>query len=97
MLEYEKFFEDYYPNPQISDDAEILTDQFSPVNNLNEQKEESTTQVYQEIKNDNNSPRFFSAGFTAWDLLVQTTLILGVVIWSYILQKTWKKEETYLI
>ena len=89
LLECERFFENYYPNPKIQDDTEILTDQFSPVDRLKGPKE--GTQVYQEIKN--NNYRTSLTGFTPIDWFVQIALILGVAIWGYILYRTWKKEE----
>ena len=34
IIECEQFFENYYPDPEIKDDVDILTDHFSPVNSL---------------------------------------------------------------
>ena len=89
IIECEKFFENYYPNPEIKDDdVDILTDQLSPVNSFDTSSSESA-QVYQEIKNDT---AVNLTGFTATESFVQISLIFGIIIWGYDLQRVWKKH-----
>ena len=89
IIECEKFFENYYPNPEIKDDdVDILTDQLSPVNSFDTSSSESA-QVYQEIKNDTAANL---TGFTATESFVQISLIFGIIIWGYDLQRVWKKH-----
>ncbi len=90
IIECEKFFENYYPNPEIQDDddIEILTDQLSPVNSLDRSSSSSaSSQVYQDFKNDAVN----LSGFAVTDSFVQISLIFGVIIWAYNLQRIWKK------
>ncbi|WP_316504854.1 hypothetical protein [Nitrosopumilus sp.] len=92
IIECEKFFENYYPNPEIQDDddIEILTDQLSPVNSLDRSSSSSSasSQVYQDFKNDAVN----LSGFAVTDSFVQISLIFGVIIWAYNLQRIWKKH-----
>lgn len=87
LMECERFFQNYYPNPKIKDDTKILTDQLSPVNSLN-QSPIDNSYIYQEIKNDTDS----SEEFVAADSFIQIILIFGAIIWGYNLQRDWKKN-----
>ena len=87
IIECEKFFENYYPNPEIKDNVDILTDQLSPVNSLDTSSSESA-QFYQEIKKDTTN----LTGFTVTESFVQISLIFGIIVWGYDLQRIWKKH-----
>lgn len=87
IIDCEKFFENYYPNPEIKDDTKILTDQLSPVNHLDRSSIENS-QVYQEIKNDTSDLK----EFVVTDSFIQISLIFGVLVWGYVLQRDWKKD-----
>ena len=86
IMECEKFFENYYPNPQIKNDVNVLTDQLSPVNILDQSPIE-ISKIYQEFKNDASN----STEFDIADSFIQISLIFGVMIWGYSLQRDWKK------
>ena len=88
IMECERFFENYYPNPKIKNETVILTDQLSPVDILNQSPSE-ISQVYREIKDgaDNSEEPVVADSF------IQIILISGVVVWGYSLQKDWKKKS----
>lgn len=89
IMECERFFENYYPNLKVKNDVKILTDQLSPVDILVESPDESS-QIYQEIKNDTAITQ--SAEFIVADSFIQISLILGVIIWGYTLQRDWRRD-----
>ena len=84
-LDCEKFFENYYSDT-FDDNAPILTDQFSPVNRLDNLEERSY--IYNEIK----SNRMDLQGLMAEDSFVQGGLISAIVVWIYPLQTVWRKN-----
>lgn len=91
IIECEKFFENYYPNSEIkNEDINILTDQLSPVNSLDESPSSPTerSQINQESKIDAAN----ATGFVLTDYSLQISLIIGVVVWGYDLQRIWKKH-----
>ena len=84
-MDCEKFFENYYSDT-FDDNAPILTDQFSPVNRLDNLEERSY--IYNEIK----SNRMDLQGLMAEDSFVQGGLISAIVVWIYPLQTVWRKN-----
>ena len=80
------FFKNYYSDT-FDDNAPILTDQFSPVNRLDNLEEISY--IYNEIK----SNRMNLQGLVAEVLFVQVGLILAIVAWIYPLQTVWGKKR----
>ena len=84
-LDCEKFFENYY-SPTFDDNAPTLTDQFSPVNRLDNLEEASY--IYNEIKSD----RIDLQGIIIEDSFVHIGLILAIVVWIYPLKTVWKKN-----
>jgi len=85
-LNCEIFFKNYYSDT-FDDNAPILTDQFSPVNRLDNLEESSY--IYNEIK----SNRMDLQGLMAEDLFVQGGLISAIVVWIYPLQTVWRKKH----
>jgi len=84
-LDCEKFFKNYYL-ATLDENAPTLTDQYSPVNRLDNQEERSF--IYNEIKNNKMNLQ----GLVAKDLFVQGILISASVIWLFSLQRLWKKN-----
>jgi len=84
-LDCEKFFKNYY-SPTFDDNALTLTDQFSPVNRLDNLEEASY--IYNEIK----SNRIDLQGIIIEDSFAHIGLILAIVVWIYPLQTVWKKN-----
>ena len=85
-LDCKKLFRNYYSDT-FYQSAVILTDQYSPVNRLDNLEE--TSFIYEEIKSD----RLNLQGLMTEDVFVQGGLILSVVAWIYPLQIMWRKNS----
>jgi len=85
-LNCEIFFKNYYSDT-FDENAPLLTDQFSPVNRLDNLEDGSY--IFNEIK----SNRMDLQGLMVEDSFVQGGLISAIVIWIYPLQTVWRKKH----